>query len=146
MSLALVPDSATLALIREGFANERKTLETYRSKCTDLAMMRFHTERIAMLWSAEAMGCVLMAIAGKFEWECVHNLEAALYLCMVSPDRDAMAKSWEKVLAAFQEVSSELRKRSAEQLEQERARTRKAKAEAVTAERQTHNWLWRVFH
>jgi hypothetical protein len=78
--------------------------------------MRFYTERIGLLWSAEGMGCVLMAVAGKFNWECVRNLEAALYLCMVSPDREAMAE------------------------------TRKANADAVAAKRQTHNWLWRVFH
>jgi hypothetical protein len=39
--LALVPDSATLAMIRQGFESERKTLEADRSKCTGLEAVRF---------------------------------------------------------------------------------------------------------
>jgi hypothetical protein len=151
--LALVPDSATLAIIREGFENERKTLEADRSKCTGLEAVRFYTEKIALLRSAEAMGYVLMAVAGKFDWESVRNLEMALYLCMISPDREAMVEAWKDVIVAFRAVSVEINARSAEQLAQERdrtaqerERTRKATADAIAAERQTHNWLWRVFH
>jgi hypothetical protein len=92
------------------------------------------------------MGCVLMAVAGKFDWESVRNLEMALYLCMICPDRETMVESWKGVVAAFGAVSAELNARSSDQLARERAQTRKAEADAVVAVRQTHNWFWRVFH
>jgi hypothetical protein len=106
-----------------------------------------------MLWSAETIGCILIAIAGKFDWESVNNLELALYLCMTSPNCEAMGEAWKDVILAFKAVSADLDARSAEQLAQERERTaqerektRKATSDAVAAERQTHNWLWKVFH
>jgi hypothetical protein len=158
--LALVPDGATLAMIQQGFADERRTLEADRSKCTSPEMIRFYTEKIALLRSAEAMGCILMAVTGECDWESVHNLELALYLCMSSPDRETMVEARREVVTAFRMVSADLNARAAEQLAREREatarecertaqeqeRTKKARADAIAAERQTHNWLWRVFN
>jgi hypothetical protein len=106
-----------------------------------------------MLFSAELMAHMLIAVAGKFDWACVQDLEKALYMCMVCPNHDTMVEAWKDVRIACQKVSAELDARSAEELKRERERTeqarestRKAKADAIAAERQTHNWLWRVFH
>jgi hypothetical protein len=89
---------------------------------------------------------MLIAIAGKFDWACVRDLEEAIYMCMICPDHDTMVEAWKDVRNACQKVSAKLDALSAEELKREQESTRKAKADAVAAERQTHNWLWRVFH
>jgi ElaB/YqjD/DUF883 family membrane-anchored ribosome-binding protein len=58
-----------------------------------------------------------------------------------------------EVVAAFREVSDHMGRVSEQKLEkaqmevnEARANADRAVAEARAAERQTHNWLWKIFH
>jgi hypothetical protein len=156
-----------MADVSRGFAEERQSLEDMRLRCTDPELLQFYTEKISILRSAELMSCELVVIAGRFDWACISKLKFALYACLGSPNRDTLLSAWIRIINAVDEIIIELNKVSDEELARQRNITMRTKAEAdeaesradeaksradearsraIAADRQAHNWLWRIFH